>query len=222
MSSCPAGHPSGDADYCEVCGIRMSGSTPTTSTTGLPPLCPECGDPITDRFCEMCGFDTMNPQRPRRAGPPGMPPPDPGWTSHSGWAGVPGWMAMVGADRDYYERVMATSGADPGDLQFPPYLPERQYPLTGQYVRIGRRSVGRGVRPEIDLSLPPEDPAVSHEHAVLLGKPDGSWTLVDLGSSNGTSINDTEGSVSAHIEVPLNDGDRIFVGAWTVITVRKG
>lgn len=214
MPTCPAGHQSADASYCEVCGIRMASSPVTVVPgSGAEVACPECGESLIDRFCEGCGYDTLNPRAPGERESSYMPNVQTGWSNA-------GWIAVVRADRDYYERLM--TGSDPSELPFPPYHPERQYPLTGQYVRIGRRSLGRGVLPEIDLSLPPEDPAVSHEHAVLLGKPDNSWALIDLGATNGTLLNDSNDPVRSHVEIPLTDGDRIYVGAWTVITVRKG
>jgi FHA domain len=260
MSTCPAGHSSADSDYCETCGIRMTG-TPTSSSSATTvlgvfsesstPDCPACGERLVDRFCEACGFDTLQARRSHQAAPPAQPfppyqpapPAQPGgagggstyggWpeSTSSGWpeapdAGRPAgridWLAVVGADRDYYERLMAETGASPTSLSYPAYHPERQYPITAQFVQIGRKSVGRGIRPDIDLSLPPEDAAVSHQHAVLLSKPDGTWSLVDLGATNGTLLNDNPEPVPAHIEVPLQHGDRIYLGAWTVITLRKG
>jgi hypothetical protein len=240
MSTCPAGHQSADSDYCETCGIRMT-STPSTSTSATtvlgvvgetpPPDCPVCGERLVDRFCEGCGFDTLQAKRSPQAVPPAASTggwegtASTGWpgTNESGWLGNRvDWIAIVGADRDYYERLMEETGSSPTTLPYPSYHPERQYPLTAQFVQIGRRSVGRGIRPDIDLSLPPEDPAVSHQHAVLVSKPDGTWSLVDLGATNGTLLNDNPEPVSAHIEVPLRQGDRIYLGAWTVITLRKG
>ena len=240
MPTCPSGHHSADADYCETCGVRIS-ATPTTVlgvVSGSPQVCPQCGDRLIDRFCEGCGYDTLQPQGRSQPPPPwgGGPPPSghvPGQAvstvsagstgSAQPWSGLGvGWLAVVAADRGYYKKLMTETGSDPGALPYPTYHPERQYPLTSQFLRIGRRSVGRGIRPDIDLSLPPEDPAVSHEHALLLSKPAGNWALVDLGSSNGTLLNDDPEPVPSHVEVPLHDGDRIYVGAWTVITLRKG
>ena len=40
--------------------------------------------------------------------------------------------------------------------------------------------------PEIDLSTEPADPGISHLHAVLIAEPNGTWRLVDPGSTNGT------------------------------------
>jgi len=64
------------------------------------------------------------------------------------------------------------------------------------------------------------DPGVSHLHAVLLAEPDGGWAVLDPGSANGTMVNGRE--TAAGQRVPLRDGDRIYVGAWTVLTIRAG
>ncbi|WP_051966151.1 FHA domain-containing protein [Kitasatospora mediocidica] len=132
------------------------------------------------------------------------------------------WMAVVSADRDYFTDMMARSGPEASGLFFPPYCPERRIPLTGRgQLRIGRRSQHRGTVPEIDLSVPPEDPGASHQHALLAEQPDGSWVLVDQDSTNGTTVNGGAEPIAPHTAVPLNDGDRIHVGAWTTITLHR-
>jgi pSer/pThr/pTyr-binding forkhead associated (FHA) protein len=78
--------------------------------------------------------------------------------------------------------------------------------------------VSRGLEPEIDLTGPPADPGVSHLHAVLIAEPDGTWAVLDPGSANGTVVN--SGEIVAGVRVPLHDGDRICVGAWTVLTMQ--
>ena len=87
-------------------------------------------------------------------------------------------------------------------------------------MRIGRRSAARGVEPEIDLTGPPTDPAVSRLHAVLIAAPDGTWGVLDPGSANGTLLNGRK--IAIGDLVPLHDGDRINIGAWTMITVHRG
>jgi pSer/pThr/pTyr-binding forkhead associated (FHA) protein len=124
---------------------------------------------------------------------------------------------VVTADRDYYETVLAVGGPDAAMLTFPAYCPERRFRLSGTEVRIGRRSVSRGIEPEIDLTGPPADPGVSRLHAVLVAAEDGTWSLVDPGSENGTLLNGTE--VPPGTAVPLHDGDRIHLGAWTALTI---
>jgi pSer/pThr/pTyr-binding forkhead associated (FHA) protein len=131
------------------------------------------------------------------------------------------WIAVIAADRAYYQRVIAQGGPDAVSLRFPPYALERRVILTSDQVRIGRRSVSQGLTPEIDLGQAPEDPGVSHLHAVLLAKPGGSWTLVDPGSTNGTTLNEADEPVEVNAEIPLKHGDRIYLGAWTSITLTK-
>ncbi|HYZ54187.1 MAG TPA: FHA domain-containing protein [Streptosporangiaceae bacterium] len=129
-----------------------------------------------------------------------------------------GWVAEVAADRAYFDKVVAQGGADAGTLRFPAYCPRRRFRLTGPEVRIGRRSVQRGIEPEIDLTGPPADPGVSRMHAVLILEPDGSLTVIDPGSENGTLVNGSE--IPVGVKVPLAEGDSIQLGAWTVITIR--
>ena len=125
---------------------------------------------------------------------------------------------MVTADRAYYDSVIAEGGPDAASIEFPGYCPERLFRLTGREMRIGRRSVSRGLEPEIDLTGPPADPGVSHLHAVLIAEPDGTWAVLDPGSANGTIVN--SGEIVTGVRVPLHDGDRVCVGAWTVLTVQ--
>jgi pSer/pThr/pTyr-binding forkhead associated (FHA) protein len=125
---------------------------------------------------------------------------------------------VVTADRAYYDGVIAAGGPDAASIEFPGYCPERRFRLTGREMRIGRRSVSRGLEPEIDLTGPPADPGVSHLHAVLIAEPDGTWAVLDPGSANGTIVN--AGEIVAGVRVPLHDGDRICVGAWTVLTLQ--
>jgi serine/threonine-protein kinase len=127
------------------------------------------------------------------------------------------WTAVVAADRTYYNSVQAVSDSDAGSIVFPAFVPERRYQLTGTEVRIGRRSVSRHIEPEIDLSGPPTDTGVSRLHAVLVAGPDQTWSVRDPGSSNGIVVNGKD--VPPGGTVPLRDGDRIYLGAWTVITI---
>ena len=130
------------------------------------------------------------------------------------------WTAVVSADRAYHESVQAASGPDAASVPFPGYYAERRFRLSGSQMRIGRRSVSRGIDPEIDLSVAPADPGVSRLHAVLLKAPDGTWSIIDPGSANGTAVNGSE--IPPGQAVPLRDGDRIHLGAWTELRVVRG
>ncbi|RII19522.1 FHA domain protein [Streptomyces sp. YIM 130001] len=132
------------------------------------------------------------------------------------------WSATIGPDREYFMAMMHRSGPDASGLNLPAYSPEQQRVLDGNQITIGRRRHSTGESPDIDLSVPPEDPGVSHQHAVLVQQPDTTWAVVDQNSTNGTTVNGGEEPIQPFVPVPLQDGDRVHVGAWTTITIRRG
>ncbi|MGR6922351.1 FHA domain-containing protein [[Actinomadura] parvosata] len=208
MATCPQGHQSGADDYCDVCGTQLAAVPQSPAQPAAPAAapaegCPVCQTPRAGQFCEVCGHDFSG-------GAPVTVAPATGAR----------WEAVTAADRTYYEKVIAEGGPDAAAMAFPPYCPERSFALVGEQVRIGRRSRARNLQPEIDLTGPPEDPGVSHLHAVLLAQPDGTWMLVDPGSSNGTQVNGK--TLKLNVPVRVGPGDRIHLGAWTVITIREG
>ena len=56
---------------------------------------------------------------------------------------------------------------------------------------------------------------------MLERRSDGVVVLRDLGSTNGTMVNDDPAPIAPETPITLADGDRVRVGAWTTITVRK-
>jgi hypothetical protein len=288
MATCPKGHESATADYCDVCGAPMAGPARTDASAGTPPgdspampasadaavaaspgaapgptaagsaeqagpagqaasatlgkPCPICGTPQSGRFCEVDGYDfLLAPPVDKGTGDPAAAPAAAVPGSAAPAAAVPGSAApvpagsvsdapavaapgagevVVGADRTYFDAVTAMGGEDAGSLSFPRFVAERRFPLIGKQLLVGRRSRSRGVQPDIDLIGPPEDPGVSHTHALLVAESDG-WAVVDLGSANGTYLNDPSANpIEPNTPVPVKDGDRIFLGAWTVLTIR--
>jgi len=118
--------------------------------------------------------------------------------------------------------MRAASGPDAEQVPFPAFCPPRRFDLVpGSKLLIGRRSRSRGIEPEIDLTGPPEDVAVSHQHAMLVSTMDGSWSVVDLDSANGTYVNGGTDPIEANNPVALHDGDRVHVGAWTTLTIQS-
>jgi len=211
--------------------------------------CPRCATPRTGQFCESCGFNFSGPRFTPASPPPAAPAsggysPVPTAVASSAPSAPPGeavpssasvpappsmssfpypqatWTAVVGADRAYYDRVQALTGPEGAAVAFPSYCAERRFQLVGNQMRIGRRSVSRGLAPEIDLTGPPADPGISRLHAVLIATTDGSWAVLDPGSANGTVVNGSE--IGIGDQVTLHDGDRINLGAWTAITVHRG
>ncbi len=157
--------------------------------------CPRCNEPRTGLFCEQCSHFYSVAASPEPSS----------------------WCAFIAPDRDYFE-------AGPADIEqftFPASSPARHIPLIGASVRVGRRSASRGTIPEIDLADPPADPGVSREHARLVGQPDGTWAVIDEASTNGTYLNGSRQRLPAHQLVPLSHGDRVHLGVWTTITLRR-
>ncbi|SNS37166.1 FHA domain-containing protein [Actinomadura meyerae] len=240
---CPdCGTPSIDR-FCETCGYDFAtgGGLPTPRTApaqpsqpsqpaqSVPPVQPAQPGPPTEPFTPPPAPPHRGPSEPPPAPQPPSPPsppvpvpPVPAPSAQQPPVSGAAWTAVVTADREYFNTVIAEEGPDSASLSFPPYAPERRIPLTRREVRIGRRSSSRRSQPEIDLREPPGDPGVSHVHAVLLAKPDGTWTLVDPGSTNRTCVNGSTEPIPYNVEVPVKDGDRIHVGAWTTITLIRG
>ena len=207
--ACPRGHESQATDYCDQCGAPIAGSSPPDGNTHVfaaveevdtsPAVrrepCPVCAAPRSgeDRYCEGCGFDFHGP-------PPG--------------AGA--WEAVVTADRAQFDRL-AVAG-----ISFPTDYVERRFVLADGENRIGRSHGHPDEQaPEIDLAADPEDPGVSRLHAMLERRGDGVIVVRDLGSTNGTLVNDDPVPIAPDTPLPLADGDRVRVGAWTTITVHK-
>lgn len=226
------------------------GSWPAPGPASADEPCPNCGTPRTGQFCEACGYNFAGPRFSPGTPPPGPGPAGHSWSqpvpsapagpaptaatlpppARQAAANAPSmssfpypqatWTAVVGADRAYYERVQAVTGPEGAAVTYPSYYAERRFQLVGNQMRIGRRSVSRGLAPEIDLTGPPADPGISRLHAVLIATQDGNWAVLDPGSANGTLVNGAE--IGVGDQIPLHDGDRINLGAWTAITVHRG
>ena len=82
MPTCPAGHDSASSDFCDICGVRIGGSTSSPAAVSekagrgvAPPAeesvapCPRCGASGSGRFCESCGFDLDTGRAPDSAAP---------------------------------------------------------------------------------------------------------------------------------------------------------
>ena len=243
---CPDGHVSDSTDYCDTCGLPIGAASSSDLDLGpsptvpapislVPPSqktekpCPNCAAlvPDDDLFCEVCGYDFTTGALPATVkasggiaiqnaggrsvgpttGPVGVPSP-------SG-PGTLTWVAEVWVDPDFY----ATQESDePCPSAGMPVV----MPLWDTSVLVGRRSVSRNIQPQVDCGA---DHGVSRRHAQLTT--DGQrWWVEDLQSSNGTFIGQAGAPIpttpiSSEQRVEFAPGDRIYVGAWTRIVVRK-
>ncbi len=221
--TCPRCGTPRTGQFCEACGFNFSGprfipaGPPPSAPPGLPPSVPP-GPAIP--LTSVGSAAPFAPPAPSAESAPSArsAPSSPSMSSFPYPQAT--WTAVVGADRAYYERVQAVAGPEGAAVAFPSYCAERRFQLVGNQMRIGRRSVSRGLAPEIDLTGPPSDPGISRLHAVLIATPDASWAVLDPGSANGTLVNGSE--IGIGDQVPLHDGDRINLGAWTAITVHRG
>jgi FHA domain/Double zinc ribbon len=237
--TCPNGHVSTTGDFCDTCGEPIPAAAasaggaapaapPPPSSLSLPPstpgaaaaptvahkACPNCGDDnVADAmFCEACGYDFTTGQLPppeAMVAPPAVVTPG----SPPDLTGAK-WVAEVWIDPDFFAAQQAAGICPTGGA---PTI----FPLRNPEVFIGRRSKSAGTTPDIDCS---GDAAVSHQQAKLTLDHD-RWYLEDLGSTNGTFV----GTPTSMPPQPLAGGDRhelgdserIYVGAWTRIVVRR-
>jgi pSer/pThr/pTyr-binding forkhead associated (FHA) protein len=54
---------------------------------------------------------------------------------------------------------------------------------------------------------------------MLIAAPNGTWSVLDPGSANGTQLNGRK--IATGELVALREGDQINLGAWTVISVHR-
>jgi hypothetical protein len=236
---CPNGHNSGDPEWCDTCGAPIgaapdaeqsapaatpapASSEPAAQRGSQAPSsgpvvdCPHCGlsNDADNLFCEQCGYDFTTGQAPPQqqvAAPPAQPatPLD----SKVKWVVVvevdPLWFSLKGSLSD----------------QACPPPSSSTIALTQHTALIGRSSQSRDIHPEVALD---GDTGVSRRHAQFVRDGDG-LVVIDLSSTNGTYVvpagsqpEDETPAVEPGISTPLNDGDRVYLGAWSRLTVRVG
>jgi hypothetical protein len=123
------------------------------------------------------------------------------------------WELVIEADRAYHARFAA------GTMSFPEGHVPHRLSLDGAELRIGRPDPAANGADLSQLCGAAGDPALSRRHAMLRARDDGTYAIEDLGSTNGTEVNGRP--IAAGEPVALDDGDRVNLGAWTVITIRS-
>ncbi|MFF2830489.1 FHA domain-containing protein [Cellulosimicrobium cellulans] len=187
--------------------LPASAATPASSST--PPPLPTAAAPTS-----------AAPTAPEAgaAGEPAAPGEPASSGTHLPTPPVPGpdqWVVEIWIDPDWYT---AQQPEDP--------MPSAGLPglvvLRERSVLVGRPSVSRGIHPQVDCGA---DTGVSRRHCQL--STDGQrWWVEDLQSSNGTYVSPAgeplpTDPIPAGQRRELSDGDRIYLGAWTRLVVRK-
>ncbi|MEH2064743.1 MAG: FHA domain-containing protein [Nostoc sp.] len=246
ISKCPKGHESTESDFCSECGAKILGIPElvlaenvirlTVSQTKVAENCPDCStprEPDSGDFCEICGYNFVSGGRgevpilktkeaeeqntqDKKTEIPDSQSPTPTCPERSR-------SRSVSQRRDAQSPIVAWEviiTIDPS-LRSPesPEPPINQraiaFPLEKPNNLIGRNSQVRAIHPEIALDF---DDAVSHRHALLNRQTDGTFTLRDIGSSNGTQFKGVE--LKPMVDIPLQDGDEFTLGHWTRIAVK--
>ena len=225
-----------------------SGAGPSGAAAPAPAEreCPNCGgtSAADALFCEDCGYDfttgalppPLSPlsldapvptggspsSTPAVATPPPAAPPAtsqaPSTASSTAPSTAPStveWVAEVWVDPDWYVTQESEEACPSAGMP-------RVVPLVGKSLLIGRHSRSRGITPQIDCGI---DSGVSRRHAQLTT--DGQrWWIEDLQSSNGTYVGAAgeplpTSALPPGQRVEFDSGDRIYVGAWTRLVIRR-
>lgn len=153
-------------------------------------VCPHCGQETdgTLPFCQFCGQRLAVESSPA--------------------GGLPSWLTRASSSATATAEAAPPSAAVTSQLvvRIVALTPTvagqsvgREFALDGHEMRVGRA-------PSCEINLD-GDPLVSRFHAVLRPH-EGGYAVTDLGSSNGTLVNDAE----IHAETPLREGDEITIG----------
>jgi hypothetical protein len=222
---CSKGHASTESDYCSECGTKIqSASTEvstvnpnvnlninslngkavkTTKNTIVCPACTAVHEPDSGIFCEICGYNFST-------GVHGEVPPIPGKVE-------PEVLASNSSPSPQFLEITIT--IDPSlkspESPEPPNQPAIILRCDRETNLIGRCSEARGINPDIALNF---DSAVSHRHAIINRQPDGTFTLRDIESANGTILNGVE--LKPLVDTLLKDGDEFTLGHWTRVKVK--
>jgi FHA domain/Double zinc ribbon len=227
VSTCPNGHQSAADDFCDTCGAPIAppavappppAPSAPEAPTPLKKSCPNCGgqNAADALFCEACGYDFTTGQRPPATAAPSSPDTAQASAPASAAAALAAadWVAEIWIDPDFFAAQQAAGVCPTGGAP-------TVVPLTGREEIIGRHSSSSGNAVDIDCS---GDSATSHRHAKLTLDHD-RWYLEDLGSTNGTFVGTPTlmppTALTTGERHELGDSERIYIGAWTRIVIRR-
>jgi hypothetical protein len=209
-TQCPAGHASTEPDFCSECGLAIAApSAPADAQSATPPSqpsagsgrerCPKCNEERDDpraQFCGVCSYDFVNKVGGDVVEPPPVAPPIGQPATGSTPATPP--VTASGARLDI---EVSVAGAAP-----------LKFSLFDEESLVGRKSASTPQTVGVA-----GDDAISRRQFMITRQKDGSYSVRDLGSSNGTKLNGT--TLVSGQESPIKEGDVIEIGEHTRITV---
>jgi pSer/pThr/pTyr-binding forkhead associated (FHA) protein len=176
------------SQFCQFCGEALetvdAASQPASQAV---PFLAATAAPAAPRSQSWSGDDA-----------PSFPPP-PRWGASVAPASGPVGVATLAVQNRIVIRPSSENDGHANSQE-----PEREYVLDGRDVAVGRA-------PSCDIVLE-GDQLASRRHALLRFK-EGVYSIVDLGSSNGTFVNDIE----IREATELRDGDHVSIGGHEVI-----
>jgi hypothetical protein len=167
------------------------------------PFCTDCGkqNPDDARFCSRCGHRLVTDE----PGADQEPPAESTATITFG-AG----QGTERADTDERPLNPADSAAVDALPRGHALLVVQRGPSAGSRFLLDTELVTAGRHPESEIFL--DDVTVSRRHAEFHRAEDGTWTVSDVGSLNGTYVNRDRID-----EVGLQDGDEVQIGKYRLV-----
>ena len=180
--------------------------------------CQSCGKENLDRsqFCEECGArlsvaaHTSGQHRVPSYVPPAVSNPGVRISNITS-VGIPPLVEHSQAKKEN-----SSNGPDSGKVSHARLTIERgdsintEFNLSAEESYIGRWDADNGIFPDVDLDAHDPDAKVSRRHARIIFR-NGTYTIEDLGSTNGTFINRGRRLLPGNPQL-LNEGDEIIVG----------
>lgn len=176
--------------------------------------CPSCGKTNLEgsRFCDECGTPLRTEVSVAEvdANPPSISSPDFRRASITS-IGIPPLVEALDKNGDVHlaengneNRSHSRLIIERGDAANTEFL------LTATESYIGRWDADNGIFPDVDLDAYDPDAKVSRRHARIV-KGERTYTIEDLGSTNGTFVNRGRRLLPGNPQI-LNEGDEIIVG----------
>lgn len=113
-------------------------------------------------------------------------------------------------DRTSLHAVPGTLGASRQHSAYIIVISAKSTEGIGRMLKLDKPVIVFGRSSETQFQI--EDEGVSRKHCQIVRSADGSFQLVDLGSTNGTFLNGVEVKIAA-----LTDGDKIQIGSNTIL-----